>query len=181
MRGGHCSRESEISRLPTCSPSLKRRVGRHYRSPVFGEHKGPTRTPRASSGFEGESSGAKTGWRGEAMVGHDEGMPWASDCMDGCPRPGTGTRCAKIMGSHLVHEDRPSVHGCVMRNRFASPFLASALLCGAAGTFSGCVHKGPAARAGQGLDRGVQDARDAVNPPGTVQKAGRAVDRTLNP
>jgi len=68
-----------------------------------------------------------------------------------------------------------------MQKRFVRPFLASALLCGAVGTFLGCQPQGPAERAGRGIDRGVQNAKDAVNPPGPVEKAGRAVDRTLNP
>lgn len=68
-----------------------------------------------------------------------------------------------------------------MRNRIVGPFLTTTLLCGAVGTFLGCEPKGPAERAGQSIDRGVQNARDVVAPPGPAEEAGRAVDRTLNP
>ncbi len=53
----------------------------------------------------------------------------------------------------------------------------SALLLAAAVAFgAGCESKGPAERAGESLDRGVQNAKDAVNPPGVGERAGRAVD-----
>lgn len=57
----------------------------------------------------------------------------------------------------------------------------AALLLGIAAPFAGCEPKGPAERAGESIDRGVQDAKDAVNPPGPVEKAGRSVDKALNP
>ena len=44
---------------------------------------------------------------------------------------------------------------------------------------TGCESKGPAQRAGENLDRGIQDAKDAVNPPGPVEKAGRGLDKAL--
>ena len=44
---------------------------------------------------------------------------------------------------------------------------------------SGCESKGPAQQAGESLDRGVQNAKDAVNPPGPVEKAGRGLDKAL--
>jgi hypothetical protein len=59
--------------------------------------------------------------------------------------------------------------------------LAWAFLCGLVGTTAGCQPQGPAERAGQNIDRGVQNAKDAVDPAGPVEKAGRAVDRTVNP
>jgi hypothetical protein len=46
---------------------------------------------------------------------------------------------------------------------------------------AGCETKGPAERAGERIDRGVQNARDALDPAGPMEKAGRAVDRSVNP
>jgi hypothetical protein len=57
--------------------------------------------------------------------------------------------------------------------------LAS-LLIGAMVAWSGCEQKGPAQRAGEDIDKGVQNVKDTINPPGPVEKAGREVDRALN-
>jgi hypothetical protein len=46
---------------------------------------------------------------------------------------------------------------------------------------AGCETKGPAERAGESIDRGVQNAKDALVPAGPAEKAGRAVDRAVNP
>jgi len=54
------------------------------------------------------------------------------------------------------------------------------LLLGAVAVFAGCEAKGPAQRAGENVDRGVQDAKDVINPPGPVEKAGRTVDKALD-
>jgi predicted small lipoprotein YifL len=61
-----------------------------------------------------------------------------------------------------------------------SAFLA-ALLLGAFVSFAGCESKGPAETAGQSIDKGIQNAKDAVNPPGPGEKAGREVDKALKP
>lgn len=45
---------------------------------------------------------------------------------------------------------------------------------------SGCESKGPAERAGENIDRGIEEAQDAINPPGPGEKAGRSLDRALN-
>jgi hypothetical protein len=45
----------------------------------------------------------------------------------------------------------------------------------------GCESKGPAERAGESIDKGVQNVKDAVNPPGPTEKAGRAIDGVLKP
>jgi len=45
---------------------------------------------------------------------------------------------------------------------------------------TGCVQKGPAQRAGQNIDRAVEDMKDAVNPPGPAQQAGRNLDRAVD-
>jgi hypothetical protein len=54
------------------------------------------------------------------------------------------------------------------------------LLFGAVAVFAGCETKGPAQRAGENIDKGVQNAKDAINPPGPVEKAGRKVDKALD-
>jgi hypothetical protein len=46
--------------------------------------------------------------------------------------------------------------------------------------FAGCEAKGPAQRAGENVDKGVQNANDAINPPGPVEKAGRSIDKDLD-
>jgi hypothetical protein len=56
-----------------------------------------------------------------------------------------------------------------------------ALLLGAFTTFVGCESKGPAQRAGETIDKGVQNAKDTINPPGPLEKAGRSLDQTLKP
>jgi hypothetical protein len=57
----------------------------------------------------------------------------------------------------------------------------TALLLGAVVTFAGCESKGPAQRAGESIDNSVQNAKDAINPPGNLEKAGRGVDKALKP
>ncbi len=64
----------------------------------------------------------------------------------------------------------------VGHNRIA---LRAALLFGALITFAGCETKGPAERAGESIDKSVQDAKDAINPPGPSEKAGRSIDKAL--
>jgi hypothetical protein len=54
------------------------------------------------------------------------------------------------------------------------------LLLGAVVLCTGCESKGPAERAGENIDRGVQDVKDTINPPGPGEKAGREVDKVLN-
>ncbi len=44
---------------------------------------------------------------------------------------------------------------------------------------TGCVQKGPAQRAGENIDRAVENMQDAVDPPGPAQKAGRRIDRAI--
>jgi len=58
--------------------------------------------------------------------------------------------------------------------------LAPLLLLG-----TGCESQGPAERAGENIDRGIEDAKDAVqdavDPAGPAEKAGRELDRAVNP
>ncbi len=59
--------------------------------------------------------------------------------------------------------------------------FGAAVLFGAFASFAGCESKGPAEQAGKSIDEGVQNVKDAVNPPGPVEKAGREVDKALKP
>ena len=59
--------------------------------------------------------------------------------------------------------------------------LSAAALLGFVAFASGCEDKGPAEKAGAKVDQGIQDVKDAVNPPGPAEKAGRAVDKAVNP
>jgi len=68
-----------------------------------------------------------------------------------------------------------------MRNGWIPVLRASAPLFGAIVSLVGCASKGPGERAGESIDRGVQNVKDAVNPAGPAQKVGRAVDRTVHP
>jgi len=66
------------------------------------------------------------------------------------------------------------------RDRNDRSALLTALLLGAVLTCTGCESKGPAQQAGENIDKGVQAAKDAINPPGPLEKAGRGVDKPLN-
>ena len=66
-----------------------------------------------------------------------------------------------------------------MRGLLTLGFITLLLTGSALGT-TGCVHKGPAQRAGESIDRTVEDMKDAVNPPGPAQRAGRDIDRTVD-
>jgi hypothetical protein len=56
----------------------------------------------------------------------------------------------------------------------SSFFVATTLL------VTGCVQKGPAQRAGENIDRAVENMQDAVDPPGPAEKAGRSLDRAID-
>jgi len=66
--------------------------------------------------------------------------------------------------------------GMERKERFAP---LAALLLGAVMTFAGCETKGPAEKAGESIDKGIQNAKDAVDPAGPVEKAGRSVDKAV--
>ncbi len=68
----------------------------------------------------------------------------------------------------------------MIKNRVAS-FAVSFLTLGALLAFAGCESKGPAEKAGESIDKGIQNAKDVVNPPGPLEKAGRNVDKALKP
>jgi predicted small lipoprotein YifL len=64
------------------------------------------------------------------------------------------------------------------KNRVA--FLA-ALLLGSFMAIAGCESKGPAEKVGASIDKGIQNAKDAVDPAGPGEKAGRNIDKALKP
>jgi hypothetical protein len=61
------------------------------------------------------------------------------------------------------------------------PVATLVVMLGALAGFAGCEDKGPAEKAGESIDKGVQNAKDAVIPPGPGEKAGREVDKALKP
>ena len=58
--------------------------------------------------------------------------------------------------------------------------LLAALLLGVVATLAGCETKGPVQQAGENIDKGIQNAKDAINPPGPAEKAGRGLDKALS-
>jgi MT0933-like antitoxin protein len=62
-------------------------------------------------------------------------------------------------------------------NQTAKLLLVGALSLGSFISLAGCESKGPAEQAGQQIDKGIQNAKDAINPPGTLEKAGRSIDK----
>jgi hypothetical protein len=60
--------------------------------------------------------------------------------------------------------------------------LLAALMFGVVVPFTGCeAEKGPGQKAGEAVDKGVRDVKDAVTNPGPGEKAGRAVDDIVKP
>ncbi|SIO64914.1 hypothetical protein SAMN05444166_7481 [Singulisphaera sp. GP187] len=53
---------------------------------------------------------------------------------------------------------------------------ALSLFLGAVVLLAGCESKGPAEKAGENLDKSVQEAKDAVHPPSVAEKAGHAIE-----
>jgi hypothetical protein len=71
-----------------------------------------------------------------------------------------------------------------MIRRWKNRVLSAAsmtVMAGALAAFAGCESKGPGEKAGEQIDQGIQNAKDAVNPPGAGEKTGRAVDKALKP
>jgi predicted small lipoprotein YifL len=67
----------------------------------------------------------------------------------------------------------------MMRKGKQGTALLAALLLGVVATFAGCESKGPAQQAGENVDKGIQSAKDTINPPSTGEKVGRGVDKAL--
>lgn len=53
------------------------------------------------------------------------------------------------------------------------------LMVGGAVLGTGCEREGPAERAGEDIDRTIEDMKDAVNPPGPAEEAGKELDRAV--
>lgn len=43
-----------------------------------------------------------------------------------------------------------------------------------------CEKKGPAEKAGEKMDKAIEDVKDAVDPKGPAEKAGEKVDKALD-
>lgn len=57
--------------------------------------------------------------------------------------------------------------------------LASVCLLPLIASVASCRQKGPAEKAGESLDKAVENVKDAVDPKGPVEKAGEKVDKAL--
>jgi hypothetical protein len=68
----------------------------------------------------------------------------------------------------------------IKRYKDRSAFWA-ALLLGGFVSFAGCESEGPAEKAGKSIDKGIQNAKDAVSPPGPAEQAGRNLDKATKP
>lgn len=66
-----------------------------------------------------------------------------------------------------------------LKSRMIVAVLMATLVTGGALVGVGCERQGPAERAGQGIDRMVEDVKDKLDPPGPVEKAGKTVDRAV--
>ena len=61
-----------------------------------------------------------------------------------------------------------------------SLLLVSLCLAPLVSTVVSCREKGPAERAGENIDKAVDNVKDAVDPKGPVERAGEKVDRALD-
>ena len=61
------------------------------------------------------------------------------------------------------------------------PFLLlSVCLLPLVASVSSCREKGPAEKAGENIDKAVENVKDAVDPQGPAEKAGEKVDKALD-
>jgi hypothetical protein len=51
------------------------------------------------------------------------------------------------------------------------------LLLTAVAPLTGCESEGPAQKAGEKIDAGIQKAKDTISPPGPAEKIGREIDK----
>jgi len=65
------------------------------------------------------------------------------------------------------------------KSRMAAVVLIATLVTGGALVSVGCERQGPAERAGQEIDRVVEEAKDKLDPAGPAEKAGKKVDRAV--
>ncbi len=67
-----------------------------------------------------------------------------------------------------------------MRNWMISTLKIAPMLVGAVVLFAGCESsEGPAEKAGEAIDQAADKAREAVDPAGPAEEAGRKVDDAL--
>jgi hypothetical protein len=66
-----------------------------------------------------------------------------------------------------------------MKKRIMSILCVAPLLVGSLALFAGCEPAGPAEKAGESVDRAVDNAAEAVNPSGPAEKAGENLDKAL--
>jgi len=59
--------------------------------------------------------------------------------------------------------------------------LRTALVSVAFAGLLGCEAEGPADKAGKSIDKGIQNAKEAVDPAGPAEQAGRNLDKALKP
>jgi len=59
------------------------------------------------------------------------------------------------------------------------PLMMSLCLFPLFASVSSCREKGPAEKAGEGVDKAIENVKDAVDPKGPVEKAGEKVDKAL--
>jgi tRNA A37 threonylcarbamoyltransferase TsaD len=64
--------------------------------------------------------------------------------------------------------------------RATAVVLVSMLVSGGVLCFTGCEQKGPVERAGEKIDRAVEDMKDKIDPPSPAEKVGRAIDRAVD-
>lgn len=58
--------------------------------------------------------------------------------------------------------------------------LASFCLIPLVASVVSCREKGPAEKAGESIDKAVENVKDAVDPKGPVEKAGEKIDKVLD-
>ena len=58
--------------------------------------------------------------------------------------------------------------------------LALGLVLGGATLTTGCREKGPAEKAGEQVDRTIDEIEDALDPKGPAEKAGEKIDRAID-
>lgn len=68
-----------------------------------------------------------------------------------------------------------------MQKRIFTATLGTMILLGGLVLITGCEEReGPAERAGEKVDRAVEETKDALDPSGPAEKAGRKVDRAVD-
>ena len=59
------------------------------------------------------------------------------------------------------------------------PLMMSLCLFPLVASISSCKEKGPVEKAGENVDKAIENVKDAVDPKGPVEKAGEKVDEVL--